>query len=205
MQGKMARNANLWAVPSGSPAVRRQWLRSMRWLAPHRARRRVKVGSVTMDQATANAALPCRQMHGASGKARARRGVDRRMLHRLRCRLSVSGRSVPSRRMWSFSVLGGRPARARRASGTGALRSRCAGSSGEQRHCSARWRRAGTWLGPARRSQYGPLNYRTAARTLFLRPYLAHFCSFFRRFFAVLSVLARGIRKVAPKDRVPVP
>ena len=26
---------------------------------------------------------------------------------------------------------------------------------------------------------YGPLNYRTAARTLFLRPYLAHFCPFF--------------------------
>ena len=36
---------------------------------------------------------------------------------------------------------------------------------------------------------YGPLNYRTAARTLFLRPYLAHFCSFFRRFFADFSVL----------------
>ena len=31
--------------------------------------------------------------------------------------------------------------------------------------------------------RYGPLNYRTAARTLLLRPYLAHFCSFFRRFF----------------------
>ena len=29
---------------------------------------------------------------------------------------------------------------------------------------------------------YGPLAYRTAARTLFLRPYLAHFCSFFRGF-----------------------
>ena len=57
MQGKMARNANLWAVPSGSPAVRRQWLRSMRWLAPHRARRRVTVRSVTMDQAPVNAAL----------------------------------------------------------------------------------------------------------------------------------------------------
>ena len=32
---------------------------------------------------------------------------------------------------------------------------------------------------------YGPLNYRTAARTLFLRPYLANFCSFFRRFFSL--------------------
>ena len=29
------------------------------------------------------------------------------------------------------------------------------------------------------RSWYGPLNYRTAARTLFLRPYLAHFCPVF--------------------------
>ena len=52
---------------------------------------------------------------------------------------------------------------------------------------------------------YGHLNYRTAARTLFLRPYLAHFGSFFRHFFAVLSVLTPGIRKVAPKDRGPVP
>ena len=52
---------------------------------------------------------------------------------------------------------------------------------------------------------YGPLSYRTAARTLFLRPYLAHFCSFFRHFFAVFSVLTPGIRKVAPKDRGSVP
>ena len=52
---------------------------------------------------------------------------------------------------------------------------------------------------------YGHLNYRTAAPTLFLRPYLAHFCSFFLRFFAVLSVSTRGTRKVAPKDRGPVP
>ena len=52
---------------------------------------------------------------------------------------------------------------------------------------------------------YGPLNYRTAARTLFLRPYLAHFCSFFRHFFAVLSVLTPGFREVAPKDRGTVP
>ena len=28
-------------------------------------------------------------------------------------------------------------------------------------------------------SAYGPLNYRTAARTPFLRPYLAHFCPVF--------------------------
>ena len=48
---------------------------------------------------------------------------------------------------------------------------------------------------------YGALNYRTAARTLFLRPYLAHFCSFFRRFFAVFSVKTPGIRRVAPEDR----
>ena len=53
--------------------------------------------------------------------------------------------------------------------------------------------------------QYGPLNYRTAARTLFLKPYLAHFCSFFRRFFAVLSVLTPGFQKVALEDRGPVP
>jgi len=43
---------------------------------------------------------------------------------------------------------------------------------------------------------YGPLDYRTAARTLFLGPYLAHFCPVFARFFAVFSVLTR-----APKDR----
>ena len=49
--------------------------------------------------------------------------------------------------------------------------------------------------------EYCPLDYRTAARTLFLRPYLAHFCSFFRRSFAVLSVLTPEIQKVAPKDR----
>ena len=30
---------------------------------------------------------------------------------------------------------------------------------------------------------YGPLDYRTAARTLFLRPYLAHFCPVFSPFF----------------------
>ena len=49
--------------------------------------------------------------------------------------------------------------------------------------------------------RYGPLNYRTAARTLFLRPHLAHFCPVFRRFFAVFSVLTPGFQKVAPKDR----
>ena len=52
---------------------------------------------------------------------------------------------------------------------------------------------------------YGPLDYRTAARTLFLRPYLAHFCPVFSRFFAVFSVLTPGFQKVAPKDRGPVP
>ena len=51
----------------------------------------------------------------------------------------------------------------------------------------------------------GPLNYRTAARTLFLRPYLAHFCPVFSRFFAVFSVLKPGFQKVAPKDRGVVP
>ena len=50
---------------------------------------------------------------------------------------------------------------------------------------------------------YGPLNYRTAARTPFLRPYLAHFCSSFRHFFAVFSVLTPGFQKVAPRDRGP--
>ena len=50
---------------------------------------------------------------------------------------------------------------------------------------------------------YGPLDYRTAARTLFLRPYLAHFCPVFSRSFAVFSVLTPGFRRVAPKDRGP--
>ena len=52
---------------------------------------------------------------------------------------------------------------------------------------------------------YGPLNCRTAARTLFLRPYLARFCPVFSRFFAVFSVLTPGFQKVAPKDSGPVP
>ena len=60
-------------------------------------------------------------------------------------------------------------------------------------------------IGSLGAGMYGPLNYRTAARTLFLRPYLAHFCSFFRRFFAVFSVLTPGFQKVAPKDRGSVP
>ena len=55
------------------------------------------------------------------------------------------------------------------------------------------------------KTMYGPLDYRTAARTLFLRPHLAHFCSFFRRFFAVLSVLTPGFQKVALEDRGAVP
>ena len=54
-------------------------------------------------------------------------------------------------------------------------------------------------------AMYGPLNYRTAARTLFLGPYLAHFCPVFSRFFAVFSVLTPGFQKVAPEDRGPVP
>ena len=41
--------------------------------------------------------------------------------------------------------------------------------------------------------------------TLFLRPYLAHFCSFFRHSFAVFAVLTPGIRKVAPEDRGSAP
>ena len=52
---------------------------------------------------------------------------------------------------------------------------------------------------------YGRLNHRTAARTLFDRPYLAHFCPVFSRFFAVFSVLTPGFQKVAPKDRGSVP
>ena len=52
---------------------------------------------------------------------------------------------------------------------------------------------------------YGRLDYRTAARTLFLRLYLAHFCPVFSRFFAVFSVLTPGFQKVAPKDRGAVP
>ena len=38
-------------------------------------------------------------------------------------------------------------------------------------------------------TKYGPLSYRTAASTLFLRPYLAHCCSVFRRLFAGFTVL----------------
>ena len=52
---------------------------------------------------------------------------------------------------------------------------------------------------------YRRLNYRTAARTLFLSPYLARFCPVFSHFFAVFSVLTPGFQKVAPKDRGPVP
>ena len=58
---------------------------------------------------------------------------------------------------------------------------------------------------PSKFKLYGPLNYGTAARTLFLRPYLAHFCPVFSRFFAVFSVLKPGFQKVAPEDRGPVP
>ena len=57
------------------------------------------------------------------------------------------------------------------------------------------WKVANSW------NPCGRLNHRTAARTLIHRPYLAHFCSFFRNFFAVFSVLAPGIREVAPKTR----
>eukprot|EP01045_Picozoa_sp_COSAG04_P016205 COSAG04_NODE_1335_length_7178_cov_14.567679_7_plen_1040_part_00 len=46
---------------------------------------------------------------------------------------------------------------------------------------------------------YGPLNYRTAARTLFLRPYLAHFCPVFSRFFAVFSRLDASIPESGTK------
>ena len=53
------------------------------------------------------------------------------------------------------------------------------------------------WAGP--NAWYGALNYRTAARTLFLRPYLAHFGSFLRHLFAVFSALTPGIRRVAQK------
>ena len=59
------------------------------------------------------------------------------------------------------------------------------------------------WVEYITPAPYGPLDYRTAARTLFLRPYFAHFCSFFRRFFAVLSVLTPGFQRGAPKDPGP--
>ena len=52
---------------------------------------------------------------------------------------------------------------------------------------------------------YLSINNRSATRTLFVRPYLAHFCPVFSRFFAVFSVLKPGFQKVAPKDRGPVP
>ena len=63
----------------------------------------------------------------------------------------------------------------------------------------------GAMLRSVRQWWYGPLNYRTAARTLFLRPYLAHFCPVFSRFFAAFSILTPGFQEVAPKDRGPVP
>ena len=53
-------------------------------------------------------------------------------------------------------------------------------------------------LAPAR---YLSVANRSATRTRFNGPYLAHFCSFFRHFFAVLSVLTPGFQKVAPNDR----
>eukprot|EP01045_Picozoa_sp_COSAG04_P015970 COSAG04_NODE_1301_length_7315_cov_12.447755_2_plen_158_part_00 len=52
---------------------------------------------------------------------------------------------------------------------------------------------------------YLSIKNRSATHTLFLRPYLAHFCPVFSRFFAVFSVLKPGFQKVAPKDRGPVP
>ena len=55
------------------------------------------------------------------------------------------------------------------------------------------------------RDNYRSVKHRTAARTLFHRPYLAHFCPVFSRFFAVFSVLTPGFQKVAPEDRGPVP
>jgi len=52
---------------------------------------------------------------------------------------------------------------------------------------------------------YLSITNRSATHTLFLRPYLAHFCPVFSRFFAVFSVLKPGFQKVAPKDRGAVP
>ena len=54
-------------------------------------------------------------------------------------------------------------------------------------------------------SLYSRHDFRRAARTLFDRLYLAHFCSFFRRFFAVFSALTPGFQKVALEDRGSVP
>ena len=53
--------------------------------------------------------------------------------------------------------------------------------------------------------RYSRHDFRRAARTLFDRLYLAHFCSFFRRFFAVFSALTPGFQKVALEDRGSVP
>ena len=52
---------------------------------------------------------------------------------------------------------------------------------------------------------YLSIKNRSATRTLFLRPYLAHFCPVFSPFFAGFSVLKPGFQKVAPKDRGAVP
>ena len=49
--------------------------------------------------------------------------------------------------------------------------------------------------------QHLSITNRSATRILFVRPYLAHFCSFFLHFFAVFSVLTPEIQKVAPEDR----
>ena len=54
-------------------------------------------------------------------------------------------------------------------------------------------------------TSYLSITNRSATRTLFVRPYLAHFCPVFSRFFAVFSVLKPGFQKVAPEDRGPVP
>ena len=57
---------------------------------------------------------------------------------------------------------------------------------------------------PAEAAQHLSITNRSATRTLFRWLFLAHFCSFFLRFFAVFSVLTPGIQKVAPKDPGPV-
>ena len=69
--------------------------------------------------------------------------------------------------------------------------------------CADRTPDVGYWCSPHAPRGTVPLNCRTAARTLLLRPYLAHFCSFFRRVVAALSVLTPGFQKVVPKDRGP--
>ena len=70
-----------------------------------------------------------------------------------------------------------------------------------QLYCGGLRVQANVWEVVGLSEPYLSIKNRSATRTLFLRPYLAHFCPVFSRFFAVFSVLKPGFQKVAPKDR----